>query len=132
LLNVSLGGTLYIDISQQVPNAINHTRLDQKDKLVHSISVKEGTILEKIFGKRGGRVNSSHHQAIDRVAKGLKVTALAEDGVIEGLEQADEELLPFLLSIQFHPERLSPRYPEFLQMFRCFTLACCDARSRSV
>jgi putative glutamine amidotransferase len=131
LLNTALGGTLYIDIPQQLPNAINHTRLDQKDKLVHSISVKEGTILGKLLGKNGGRVNSSHHQAIDRVAKGLKITAWAEDGVIEGLEQ-EEALLPFLLSVQFHPERLSPRYPEFLDMFRRFTLACSDARSRSV
>jgi putative glutamine amidotransferase len=132
LLNVSLGGTLYVDIPQQVKGSLNHSRLDQKDKLVHSIYVKEGTFLEKMFGGSVGQVNSSHHQSVRKAAKGLLVTAVAEDGVIEAMEQADPGLLPFLLSVQFHPERLSPKYPVFLEMFRRFTQACIDARLRSV
>jgi putative glutamine amidotransferase len=71
-------------------------------------------------------VNSTHHQAVGRVAEPLQVTATSEDGVVEGMELKPEavRLLPFLLAIQFHPERLADRYSEHRAIFRAFTQAC--------
>ena len=71
-------------------------------------------------------VNSTHHQAVARVAPPLRVSARSADGVIEGLElkPAASHLLPFLLSVQFHPERLVDRHPEHRAIFRAFAQAC--------
>jgi putative glutamine amidotransferase len=71
-------------------------------------------------------VNSTHHQAVGRVAAGLQATALSMDGIIEALELKPGAAcwLPFLLSVQFHPERLADRYPEHQAIFRVFTRAC--------
>ena len=71
-------------------------------------------------------VNSSHHQAVGRVAEPLLVTGTTSDGVIEALELKPEaaKWLPYLLSVQFHPERLFERHPRFQEMFRGFVKAC--------
>ena len=71
-------------------------------------------------------MNSTHHQAVARVAAPLKVAAVSSDGIIESLElrPGAAKMLPFLLSVQFHPERLVDRYPEHRAIFRAFTQAC--------
>jgi len=126
ILNVTLGGTLFVDISTQVKTAINHTRLTQKDRVVHDIILESGSLLAQTFGKTRIGVNSSHHQAVDRVARPLRVTGRSEDGIIEALELRPEDagLMPYLLGVQFHPERLVRGYPEFAELFRSFTGAC--------
>ena len=79
-------------------------------------------------------VNSTHHQAVAQVAAPLRATALCDDGVIEGLELKPGGAcwLPFLLSVQFHPERLMDRYPEHEAIFRVFTRACGQNRKNSL
>jgi putative glutamine amidotransferase len=76
------------------------------------------------------KVNSSHHQAVGRVARPLRANAVSPDGVIEGLELAPAEagLLPYLLAVQFHPERLYGQYREFLMIFSSFVRACNSGR----
>jgi putative glutamine amidotransferase len=126
LLNVALGGTLIADIAAQVPKAINHRRMDKRSEIVHEVQLTQESLLSKITGKRTLGVNSTHHQAVGRVAEPLQVTAASGDGVVESMELKPEavRLLPFLLSIQFHPERLANRYPEHRAIFRAFTQAC--------
>lgn len=132
MLNVALGGTLVVDIKKQVPGALNHRQLEKKSELVHEARLTEDSLLAKITGKQKLGVNSTHHQAVGRVAKPLRVTAASDDGVVEALELRREEagLLPYFLSVQFHPERLAGRYAAHQELFNSFVRAC--ARNRRV
>ena len=126
MLNVALGGTLVADISRQMPRAINHRRMNRRSEIVHEARLTRGSLLAKITGKQKLGVNSTHHQAIARVAAPFRVAAVSSDGIIEGLElkPSAARMLPFLLSVQFHPERLVDRYAEHKAIFRGFTRAC--------
>ena len=126
ILNVALGGTLIADISLQIPQALNHSRTDRKDRVVHSVRCEPGTLLAGIAGGPRLGVNSSHHQAVEKVAKALRVTAVSDDGIIESLELASEArgMFPWLLAVQFHPERLFRRHAAHLRLFREFIEAC--------
>ena len=68
ILNVALGGTLVPDILAQMPRAINHRRMDRRSEIVHDVRLTAGSLLAKITGKRKLGVNSTHHQAVARVA----------------------------------------------------------------
>jgi putative glutamine amidotransferase len=67
----------------------------------HSVTVAAGTKLAATIGAGAHDVNSRHHQAADRVGSGLIVSAVAADGVIEGLERPDKA---FVVGVQWHPE----------------------------
>lgn len=125
ILNVALGGSLFADIPIQIPQAVGHNRSDLKDQVVHEVQCVPGSWMARIA--RGGRlgVNSSHHQAVARMARGLRATAVSRDGIVEGMELASEarDRLPYLLSVQFHPERLFARHAEHLELFRTFVRA---------
>ena len=69
-----------------MPGAINHRRMDKRSQVVHEVQLTDRSILAKIAGRQMLGVNSTHHQAVARVAPPLAVTALSKDGVIEGLE----------------------------------------------
>jgi putative glutamine amidotransferase len=126
MLNVALGGTLLADIPQQAPKAFKHNRFDKRNDLVHEVQLTPGSLLAKITGVQKLGVSSTHHQAVGRVAAPLTVTARSRDGVVEGLElrPGSVQWLPFLVSVQFHPERLEHRYPEHRAIFRAFAAAC--------
>jgi putative glutamine amidotransferase len=126
ILNVALGGTLIADIPLQIPRALNHSRTDRKDQVVHDVACEPGSLMSSIAGKERLGVNSSHHQAVAGLAKPLRATAVSRDGIIEGLEldPADRNMLPYLLAVQFHPERLFARHAEHLELFRTFIRAC--------
>ncbi len=126
LLNVALGGTLLLDIPTQRPSALPHYQNHLKNDVAHDVRLTPGFLLHTITGTQVLGVNSTHHQAVDRVAGLLQVTATSSDGVIEGLElaRAHRHALPFLLSVQFHPERLQDRYPAHRAIFTAFVQAC--------
>jgi putative glutamine amidotransferase len=126
LLNLALGGTIIADIAAQVPNALNHRRLDRRSDVVHEVRLTRESLLSKITGRQTLGVNSTHHQAVGRVAEPFQAIATSRDGIVEGMELKSEatRLLPFLLSMQFHPERLADRYPEHRAVFCVFTQAC--------
>lgn len=134
LLNISLGGTLIADIPSQLPEAMNHSRTDKRNEVVHEVQLTGDSLLAKMTGKRTMGVNSAHHQAVGRLAKPLRVTARSRDGVVEGMELKSEakQALPFLLSVQFHPERMAERYPEHAVIFSAFTRACALNRKRKL
>jgi putative glutamine amidotransferase len=131
IVNVALGGTLVVDIKSQIEGALNHRQMEKKSEIVHEARLTVDSLLAKITGKRHLGVNSTHHQAVARVAKSLRVTAASEDGIVEGLELRVEERhrLPYFMTVQFHPERLAPRHPEHQALFDSFIRAC--ARNRN-
>jgi putative glutamine amidotransferase len=126
ILNVALGGTLIADIALERPGAMNHSRSDRKDQVVHEIQCAPGSLMHKLSGKGRLGVNSSHHQAAGEIAQVLSATAVTKDGIVESMELAQDarELLPYLLAVQFHPERLFRRQAEHLELFRSFIRAC--------
>ena len=103
VMNVSAGGTLVQDIASQMETDIDHVSPPLARKR-HDVIIEKGTKLAGIIGERELNVNSSHHQAIRKVGSGLRITALAPDGVIEGLEDA---ALPFYVGVQWHPEDMT-------------------------
>ncbi len=126
VLNVALGGTLVVDLPSQRPEAIKHRRPDRRYEVVHDVHLRADSLLARIIGTQTLGVNSTHHQAVDRLAAPLEIVGTAPDGVAEVLELGakDAHLLPYLLSVQFHPERLADRYAEHRAIFRSFTAAC--------
>ncbi len=126
ILNVALGGTLLADIPQQVPEAINHQQMDRRGEIVHRVRLTEESLVAKIVRTQRLGVNSTHHQGVGQVAEPLTATATSPDGVIEALElkPSMRQMVPFLLSVQFHPERLADRHKEHRQIFQAFARAC--------
>ena len=97
LVNVATGGTMH----QHVPEHAGFTQ--PPATLLHDVDFAEGSVLNSIY-RPGHMVNSLHHQTVDRVGAGLRVTASFE-GSVEGLEH---ESLP-IVAVQWHPEMLPTR-----------------------
>ncbi len=131
LLNVALGGTLIVDLPIQAPGPINHRRMDRKNDCVHEVELTHRSLLYSITRRAKFGVNSSHHQAVHRVADSLWVTARSSDGVVEALELGpdDSRKSPFLLAVQFHPERLFDRHAEHLRIFKSFVRAAAGKKN---
>jgi len=132
MLNVALGGSLLVDIPSQVPNALNHNQMARKAEPVHTVTVAPGSLLARIAGGTTLGVNSTHHQAVGRVAAPLRAVAHSADGVIEALELQDPGRLPFLLTVQFHPERMVDGNAWFLRLFGSFIHAAARRIERSL
>lgn len=114
VLNVALGGTLVQDIPTQVDSPVLHYTKSYAPIAAHTVDVEPETLLAKLLGTTVEPVNSYHHQAVDKVADGLRVNARAKDGVVEGLEFADGRPL---LAVQYHPEELAAESPRFQLYF---------------
>jgi putative glutamine amidotransferase len=134
MLNVALGGTLLVDIRSQIPRALNHQRQDRRSQVVHDVHLTDAALLAKITGERTLGVNSTHHQAVGRPADMLQVTGRSRDEIAETMQLKPEaaHLLPFLLSVQFHPERLADRYREHRAIFAAFARACVSNRDKKL
>lgn len=104
VMNVYLGGSLVIDIASAGYGG--HTS-DNDAGARHPIVVDPHSMLGMIAGQNPHSVNSLHHQAVDRVGRGLKVVAKSEDGLIEAMEWVLKDRMPFLLLVQWHPERMA-------------------------
>jgi putative glutamine amidotransferase len=100
MMNVAAGGTLVQDIDSAIDTEIQHVSKPE-DRARHDVIVEQGTRLASMVPAVELNVNSSHHQAIGQVADGLRVTAHAPDGVVEGLEDPRH---PFYIGVQWHPE----------------------------
>jgi putative glutamine amidotransferase len=104
VLNVALGGTLIQDIASERPAALPHAQDGARQARVHDVSFTAGSALARTLGAERIRVNSMHHQSVDRVGEGLVVTGTAPDGIIEGVEWTGEDW--WMLAVQWHPEEL--------------------------
>lgn len=111
VINCKLNGSLINDI--ETIRGTNHRKISDAEDRIHKVNIDEATLLFNVVNKKQGNVNSSHHQAIDRLGEGLIVTAKADDGIIEGVEWAEKENKPFFLAIQWHPERMLDKSSPF-------------------
>lgn len=103
VMNVAAGGTLIQDIDSEHDTEIRHASVPE-DRARHDVIIEKGTQLAGVLPALELNVNSSHHQAIRRVGQGLRVTALAPDGIVEGVEDPKH---PFYLGVQWHPEDMT-------------------------
>jgi len=110
LMNVVLGGSLYQDIPTQVDTLVKHG-----GGVRHRIAVERGSVLYDLFGQDSLTVNSFHHQAVKKVAPGVRVTARADNGIVEAYEYGDR-----LVAFQFHPEGMARNDDTWLAPFRYF------------
>ena len=128
VLNVARGGTLVQDIPTQVPDALDHRLAvppHEPMTLAHEIWIEKGSLLARITrealeGHDSCQVNSRHHQAVDRLARGFVSTATAPDGLVEAIEDPSRR---FCLGVQWHPENFY-RTGEFRSLFEGFIAAC--------
>lgn len=104
ILNVALGGTLVQDLPTERPGPVDHAQPSARVARVHGATVAKASRLATALGAMTVTVNSSHHQAVDRVGKGLQVVAHSEDGIVEAIESAGEDW--WVLGTQWHPEEL--------------------------
>lgn len=120
LLNVAQGGTLKQDIKPI--QKYQHAAVRRPGGYAHPVRLREGSLIAGIFGKNTIKVNSLHHQAAERVGKGLRVTAKSPDGFVEALEFPDRK--GFCLGVQWHPEHMAARDDAQQKIFRTFLSAC--------
>jgi putative glutamine amidotransferase len=120
-LNVVLGGSLIQDIAAQVPTAAEHEQSKKKSYGGHYVEIAGGTRLYDIVQRDRLEVNTSHHQAVKQLGKGLIVDAVADDGIIEGIESTRHT---FVLGVQWHPEALAPKRQAHRRIFSAFVAAC--------
>lgn len=128
LLNVAAGGTLYQDLQCRPGTKAYHAAaLADRQKLIHDVTILPGTRLHSIMGVAESRVTSTHHQFVKDLAPDFRVTAESqEDGIVEGVEAPDH---PFLMAVQWHPERMYRDHAEHLALFRALIAAVPTARS---
>ncbi len=121
-INVALGGTLHQEV-HQLPDRMDH-RSNEEDPLpdqfhlAHEIDINPGGILRPIAGVDRLMVNSSHMQAIDRVADGIFVEATTADGTIEAISVSNSP--GYSLAVQFHPEWHTEKTPFYQALFEAF------------
>jgi len=100
LLNATYGGTLYADLPRELPEALQHRHPPEKG-LRHAIAIEPDSRLAGVYGEGEVIVNSEHRGAVQKVARGFRVTARALDGVIEAVEAEGDDW--FAVGVQWHP-----------------------------
>jgi putative glutamine amidotransferase len=106
LVNVALGGSLIQDLEEAGKK--NHRRINDVDD-EHTIAIENHSLLKEIIGSNTGTINGAHHQAIDKLSDELIATAFSPDGVIESVEFKNKQDEPWMLAVQWHPERMKDK-----------------------
>lgn len=121
VINVASGGNLYQDIYIQKNGVNGHSpKFSSIGYAYHSVKIMKDSMLYSALKTEEINVNSFHHQSIKNLAQGFKITALSADGIIEAIESVNHS---FIMGIQWHPELMFERYPEFLKIFELLVKA---------
>jgi putative glutamine amidotransferase len=129
LLNVYLGGTLIQDVRAETGTRTPHRKKDlapePKEDPRHAVTFEANSRLARVLGGTSVQINSSHHQAVERPGKDLRITARASDGVVEGVEWTGDST--WVVGVQWHPERMSGEITAE-KLFKDFIAAAQNAR----
>jgi putative glutamine amidotransferase len=124
ILNVLGGGTLYADVGKEMPSRLRHRSEGAGyHRLRHALTILPNTPLARWYGRAHIRVNSYHHQGIKRLARRFRPMAFAGDGLLEGFY---DPAAPFVIGVQFHPERMLHDYRGNRTLFKAFVSAAKD------
>jgi putative glutamine amidotransferase len=130
--NVALGGTLHQAVHEQPGLNDHRAAADQPAEaqygFAHPVDVVPGGLLERIVGLASFEVNSVHGQGIQRLADGLRVEAVAPDGLIEAFSRPGAP--GFNLCVQWHPEWRAAGNPVSLSLLEAFGAAVRTYRDR--
>ena len=130
--NVALGGTLHQAV-QDTPNHHDHraaknASVEVQYGLAHEVLVQPGGVLARLLDAPRVQVNSVHGQGANRLAPGLRVEALAPDGLVEAFSVSDAR--GFNLCVQWHPEWQAASNPVSMRLLKAFGAACEAYRDR--
>jgi len=116
VINIALGG----DIIQHIEG---HAQADSRHQATHYITVTEGSKMFKWMGKGRVKVNSFHHQVVDKLAPGFIPTAVSDDGYNEAYEYGGDW---FCVCAQWHPEAMleSPEHILMMEFFKPLIEEC--------
>jgi len=120
VLNSVFGGTIYSDLPRELPEALQHRHPPEKG-LRHAIEMVPGSRLAELYGEGEIVVNSEHRRAVQRIARGFRLSARALDGVTEAIEAEKEDW--FCLGVQWHPASATASGLD-IQLFRGLVDAC--------
>jgi putative glutamine amidotransferase len=125
-INVALGGSLHQAV-HLIPGNDNHQphadgAPEVKYGPAHEVQLTPGGLLESLLNREHVTVNSIHGQAVNRLAPGFRIEALAPDGVIEAITQPTAP--GFNLGLQWHPEWQAAESPVSVAIFEAFATAC--------
>ena len=131
-VNVALGGSLHQAV-QEVPGQHDHRgakdgSADEQYAPAHDVTVLPGGALARVLGEGPVEVNSVHGQGVNRLAAGLRVEAVAPDGLVEAFSV--DAAPAFNLCVQWHPEWQAASNPVSMRLFRAFGVACAAFRDR--
>lgn len=121
ILNVAAGGTLYQDIASQIPHSLQHHQFAPRDIAMHRANIQSGSQLQQLLNATSPiQVNSFHHQAVKSLGEGFQISAIADDNVIEAIENPSHS---FTVGVQWHPGTLLKNTSHANDLFRAFIKA---------
>lgn len=124
MINVSLGGSLFQEASYVLEDFLPNNTIFSKIVGRREIQFIRQSRLFSIMGSYPTyRVNSIHHQAVNRLGAGLTIVAKEENGLVQAIEQAPDNPHPFLIGVQWHPE-LMLHAPSARSLFKALADAC--------
>ena len=124
-LNVARGGTLVQDLPTEMGGGIDHRQRAPGHVPTHAVRLESGSRTAELLGVDALEVNSFHHQAVERLGRGLRAVGWAPDGVIEAVEATEGA---FVVGVQWHAESLVDA-PEQARLLLAFVAAAGDAAS---
>lgn len=127
VLNVALGGSLHPHVPDAYGESVLH-RLPPRDPTIHPVTVEPDSHLARAMGVTRHGTMSWHHQALDRIANGLRVVARADDGVVEACEVVGQ---PQCLAVQWHPELTAGHDPTQQHLFEWLIDQCHHEKAMS-
>ena len=123
LINVFLKGSLIVDIPSRLGIKVRHR---ENGPTEHEVEVLTNTKLSKIAGVKKGMIASNHHQGIDVLGKDLVSSSISADGLIEAFEGSSSSKMPFLMAVQWHPEKMEALHPLSKNLGKAFVKALID------